>query len=76
MLTPIAEEGWDGWLWHSYFSVAGPLGSDAAHVRLEIDSKAMRKFDSFDTIFGATEVVESGTEVMSLIAQTRMLFKI
>ena len=74
--TPLSEEGWDGWLWHHYFNLHGGPDAPGSHVRMVIDSKAMRKFDSLDTIYGCTEQTETGVEVMTTVAQSRMLFKV
>ena len=46
---PIVDEGADFWLWHRYVGLADPAASAASgdsiglNVRVEIDSKAMRK---------------------------------
>ena len=81
--TPLTEEQWDGWLWHSYFDVrsvtatiADGVNAAGATVAFEIDSKAMRKFPTNMTLYGATEVVESGTALVELQGQTRMLVKL
>jgi len=55
--TPITDEGWDGWMWHHYFSCiatgqisaagasvsGGQQDNVAAAVRIDVDTKAMRK---------------------------------
>ena len=75
--TPITESGWDGWLWHQFYSVhigiAASADSDGSHFRTEIDSKAMRKVDTSMTLYAAIEHVEIGTAVMSVFLDTRML---
>ena len=77
METPITEANWDGWLWHSYFSVyRGDLdggGNSESTQRIVIDSKAMRKFGDEEIIFAAVEVVETGTSVVGVRLDTRML---
>jgi len=75
--TPITEQNWDGWMWHSHFSVHvgdvtfGP--GDSASQRIVIDAKAMRKFDSQEVIFAAVEVVEVGTATVRMFLDSRML---
>jgi len=81
---PKTTPEWDGWLWHSFFDIRiteptvanlgfGPLSS----VRIEIDSKAMRKFDSQSEILvGMLGAVESGTAVLEMQADTRTLVKV
>ena len=89
--TPITEEDWDGWLWHSYFHVVAPsaltaagtskevsgIAGGSALVRIPIDSKAMRKLEDSDfSVFGAVEVAEIGTATMRYYAATRLLVKL
>ena len=87
--TPITEEEWDGWLYHRYFSLTassiidGSAAADhdfinvnTAMLRLEVDSKAMRKLATEDGLFAIIEVVESGTAVMLVHFNCRMLFKL
>ena len=81
--TPLTEEDWDGWMWHTYFDIRAPTATIADGVnavgavnRTVIDSKAMRKFTGDMTLFGATEVVESGTSNVEIQGQTRVLFKL
>ena len=87
--TPITEEGWDGWLYHWYFSTfaAGPIAmataaqetaqnhSTVAAVRIEVDSKAMRKWDIDEGIYAAIEVLEVGMAEMSWAFNSRLLVK-
>ena len=81
--SPMDEENWDGWLWHSYFdiraitaTIADGVNAGIAYQRLVIDSKAMRKVDSADVIVGAISVVESGTATMEMNADSRQLIKV
>ena len=81
--TPLTEEDWDGWIWHSYFdcrtvtaTIADGVNGSAVSYLKEIDSKAMRKFDNDMTLFGATEVVESANAGLETQAQCRMLVKL
>ena len=81
--NPLDEADWDGWLWHSFFDVCAVMGTIADGVNavgcisdIEIDSKAMRKWGSNQTIMGITQVVESGVAVLEVFADTRMLAKL
>ena len=77
MPTPITEITWEGWLYHRFFSLhssditAGDV--DHRNESWEIDSKAMRKLDSDDTIFVAVEATETGTAQLNVRVGTRML---
>ena len=87
--TPITEEGWDGWLYHQYFSInaGGPItaattsdiqnqvNNVTAALRLEVDSKAMRKLTVDEGLYFAIEVIEFGTATMDFSFNSRMLFK-
>ena len=79
--TPITQVDWDGWLWHSFFSVHTPDvsgeggNSTAQHQRIEIDSKAMRKVDGSELIYAAIEVVEIGTAILDVFLATRVLLQ-
>ena len=88
--TPIAEESWDGWLWHQYFQLhaGGAIAAAAAQdtdevnatsaaVRYEIDSKAMRRFNSQETLILVIELgVETGSATLRVEGITRQLFKL
>ena len=83
---PFDQPEWKGWMWHHYFSIRGvaaqSAGADVARnvsadLRLEIDSKAMRKMGSNETLFGIIDVeAEDGTASMAVVADTRVLFKL
>jgi len=78
--TPITEIEWEGWMWHQLFSLTvGDATAGDRHVSplaFQIDSKAMRKVGSDETIFASIEVVEKGTETLSVILASRMLLKL
>ena len=88
--TPITEQDAENWIYHRYFSMSAPAAISAAGtskewagiaaqscvLRLEIDSKAMRKVDVFDGLYFALEVTEVGTAFMEWNANCRMLFKL
>ena len=81
--TPLDEVTWEGWLYHRFFDVRSVTatiadGANAAAITqtFEIDSKAMRKFTSDQTLMGVIDVVETGTSTVSYTADTRMLVKL
>ena len=80
--TPITESAWDGWMWWQAFSMKAASTSatfatgGSASLRLEVDSKAMRKLDLADTIYAAVEVVEVGAVVMTVAFDSRVLVKL
>jgi len=88
--TPITEEAWDGWLYHRYIHLmtAGPIAAATAAqealqnsnvtaaLRVEIDSKAMRKSDVNEAFYACIEMVEIGTAVLRWHFNSRMLFKL
>ena len=76
IMDPFDDAEWDGWIWHSFFHVNGPATLGSAFARIEIDSKAMRKIAALDVVYGAVSPEETGVEVLQVIADTRMLFKI
>ena len=79
--TPLAEEFANVWLWHSFISIHAsevlviPGGSGSAHQRIEVDSKAMRKFDANQVMYCALDVVEIGAAVASVFMDSRILFQ-
>ena len=87
--TPLTEEAWDGWMYHRYFNIQSPgpiavataaqevlqVNNVAAAVRIEVDSKAMRKWDVNEAFFAAIEVVEVGAATMNWAFNCRFLVK-
>ena len=76
---PVADEFWNGWIWHRYWSVFEQLtGSTNGYgfVRLEIDSKAQRKEKAADVLVGVLTVAEVGTIVMDVVMRSRILVKL
>jgi len=77
--TPLTEAGWDGWFVHRYFDIRGTIvagsaaGANANLVRLDIDSKAMRKANEDESIVMVVEVIESGTATLTVVAACRVL---
>lgn len=80
MPTPITESSWDGWLYHSFLSIHNPDttfgGSGAVHQRVEVDSKAMRKFPLDVSMFAMLEVIEIGTATFNVFWDSRVLLKL
>ena len=88
--TPLTEEDWDGWLYHRYFNIQSPgpiavatasqevlqVNNVAAGLRIEVDSKAMRKSSVDEAIYAAIEVVEVGTATMNWAFNCRLLCKL
>ena len=81
--TPITDQAWDGWLLHRLFTVKSNTGTIAdgvnafsATARLELDSKAMRKFKLSDVLMGVVEVTEVGNSTLNLDLLSRMLIKL
>ena len=80
--TPLTDIGWDGWMWHM---LLGQLrGTETAElqrsvmeaVRVDIDSKAMRKLRPSDLTIGVIELgTETGAAVLGFNAITRVLDK-
>ena len=87
--TPITEDSWDGWLYHRFFSIhsVGAIGVSTAAdeqnqsnnvtaaLRIEVDSKAMRKIDIDEVFYAAIEVTEHGTADMEWAFNSRTLVK-
>ena len=88
--NPINDEDWDGWLYHRYWSLAAggvlaaaaaadatdQVNSTTAALRLEVDSKAMRKLPENMGIFASLQVTESGVSLMSAWFNSRILIKL
>ncbi len=88
--TPLTDEAWDGWLYHRYFTcyandtVATSVAAETANmvaptissVRIEVDSKAMRKVHDETVLYAAVEATLVGTATMQLFFNSRMLFKL
>ena len=87
--TPITEEAWDGWLYHRYVSLIapGPMAvataaqetlqhaNVTAAIRIELDSKAMRKQSVDEGFYFAVEFTAHGTAAAEFLMNSRMLVK-
>jgi len=76
--TPFLDADWDGWIWHTFFDLRGfDADGPAPRQTIVIDSKAMRKWEGDEmTLFGSTDVVETGVASMFTEADTRVLVKL
>jgi len=77
--TPITEQAWDGWLYHSFFAVHRGITGDSSVSNTQsyqIDSKAMRKLPVDESIFAVIEIVEIGGVILDVWHDSRMLFKL
>jgi len=78
--SPIADLGFDGWMYHRIFDLhAGGTTIEnqyGTHLRFEVDTKAMRKFDVGLTVVAVCEVVEAGTAALSVFFDSRVLVKL
>ena len=84
--TPITEEDAEIWLWHRYFACNSPVpftagaaqdGPDiASSLRLEVDTRAMRKYPSEMSLYAVIEPVETGVATLNVSFNTRMLVKL
>ncbi len=87
---PITDEFWDGWLWHSYFAClttgqisaagvslsGGQTNNVTAAVRMEVDSKAMRKVPVGQSLAVVLQVTEDVTAVANWNFNSRVLAKL
>ena len=78
---PLTEISWEGWFFHWQGTVKIAVLTEfhvepMASVRVPIDSKAMRKTDTDETILGVLETVEVGTSTMHAELRSRQLFKL
>jgi len=80
MPAPIDDQDWDGWLfWRPVqIQAVATLAEDQAfgstRSEFEVDTRAMRKMQNDDTIYGALQVVENGTVVANAFFDSRALF--
>ena len=79
---PQSDANWDSWLWHSFWdvrSVTGTIadGANAAGIsqRIEIDSKAMRRWEPAQTLIFMVEGTETTSAAVRLNMDSRMLLK-
>ncbi len=79
---PLADIDWPGWMWHAQGDMRPALGALAIGdpsinpVRVEIETKSMRKLRLNEVLFMAVQVGESGTATMDVRGHTRVLIKL
>ena len=78
---PFTDADWGGWLWHHIGAINAPIAGGAGAVpldntRIEIDTKAMRKWSLNESLFLVGEFGETGTAVITFMGATRMLVKL
>jgi len=81
VMDPIADVDWDGWFYHQFFDVHAASTTITntggnAQVRIDIDSKGMRKMGEGDVVVGILESSEEGTAAAEFWFDTRLLFKL
>ena len=81
--TPISEAAAELWMYHRFFSLHAPSAAEAEFIpslaavaRIEVDSKAMRKFAADEILYAAIEVVELGTAQVQVDFNSRVLVKL
>ncbi len=81
--NPVTEADWDGWIWHHFFQMHSPAatlaasaGDQVAAFQYEIDSKAMRKWSTGNTLVGVLGNVENGAATAEIWADVRILAKL
>jgi len=75
---PVTEALWDGWFVHQFFSgafifVSGVGFQEPSSQSIEVDSKAMRKFDQDENMVIMVE--NGGVTGLDIILQLRFLVK-
>jgi len=75
MPIPVTDSTWEGWMWHQYFSLTAPTAAQVSENRqtFVVDSKAMRKIGSNETLVAITEATEVGASGLILRLNTRTL---
>ena len=79
---PQSDANWDAWMWHSFWNIQsmtatiadGTSAVSGSH-RLEIDSRAMRKWDPAETLVFMLEWTRSGAPTARVNMDCRMLLK-
>ena len=77
MPTPVTEAAWNGWFWHQFIALHDwDVGVESqVSIQYEVDSKAMRKFDTQMVLAAVIEVTEIGAATMGVFFDSRMLFQ-
>jgi len=82
--SPLTESFWPGWLYHNFFDLrmisateGDGVNAVAGVVRIDVDSKAMRKWGANETVVAVMEQVEIGASaVASVFFDSRVLVKL
>ena len=81
--TPVTESSDENWLFHQFFSIAPPAGGEtwadgvSSALRMDVDTKAMRHFDSDRILYAAVEIgAENGTVGLAVYFDSRVLVKL
>ena len=81
--SPLSDIAWNGWMYHNLggaltgFSTTETGRGPMEAVRVDIDTKAMRKTRSSDIVVGVLELgTEVGAATVGFAAETRMLVKL
>jgi len=77
---PFANAGWPGWLYHTFGTLKAPSGALSLNqlppIRMEVDTKAMRKLRFNDVIFAVAEFAEVASATLDTSFVSRMLVKL
>ncbi len=84
--TPLDEQEAESWLYWRAFSIKSPVAfalgaaqqgpSVVSSFRIEVDTKAMRKFPADTRLYAAVQVVEVGTASAQFSFDSRALMKL
>ena len=79
----VTDVDWDGWFWHHFFdihsatsAIADGVNAATCSQRIEVDSKAMRKWNESDVVYAKLQGVLVGAASMSIFFDSRMLIKL
>ena len=78
---PLSEMDWDGWLYHQFWSLHASTATIADGVNVgrygfDVDSKAMRKWDTSMTLVAMVEATEIGVSQVEMFFDSRLLIKL
>ena len=86
---PLDEADWDGWMYHRFFALLANealtggistdlsnVGAQVASIRVEVDSKAMRKLDEEERLAAIIQTTEIGTATANFMFDSRVLAKL
>jgi len=86
VLQPLTNADWDGWMYHRFFFVKSPsafsaggnlsVAKESTVLKWDVDTKAMRKITTDESVYAMLEVAEVGTSGMDVHFDSRMLFKL